>query len=250
MASVPRELLDGMVEFATGLRRWSDWRSWFNVRAGQLVRLIDRPRFEQLKRDPQEAVATLLREEGVTILPTEPPSDQPDDPIAPEEYRVYTAVCRQLDMFLFNRPDTVFEDQTDGDVFEHPLTRRRLEFDEVRREYQVVQPRFSERFSGPFRLWFMRHPEMLSQYESRNHHRWALEKHFEVENGYRFVSELAEHERDAARGAFCLSRVGFSADEQFALVFIRYAVSCSYYLVFERSAPQWKRAEFYMAWVT
>jgi hypothetical protein len=240
-----------MAEFAAGLRRWPEWGSWFNVRAGRLVRQIDRARFEQLKRDPQQAVANLLREEGVTIRAAEPPHpDQPEDGVSPEEYGVYTAVCRQLDLFLFNRPDTVFEDQTDGDMFEHPLTRRRLEFDEARREYRVVQPGLAEQFSEPFRRWFDRHPEMLSQYESRNRRRWALEKRFAVENGYRLVSELGEHEEGAAQGAFCLSRVGFSAEGRFALVFIRYAVTCSYYLVFERSQMSWDRAEFIGAWVT
>jgi hypothetical protein len=101
-----------------------------------------------------------------------------------------------------------------------------------------------------FRRWFVRHPEMLGQYESRNQRRWPLEKRFQVENGYHLVSELGEHERHRARGAFCLSRVGFSADGQFALVFIRYAVACSYYLVFERVPTCWERAEFCMAWVT
>ncbi len=71
-------------------------------------------------------------------------------------------MCRQLDLFLFNRPDTVFEDQTDGDMFEHPLTRRRLELDEAGREYRVVQPGLAEQFSEPFRRWFDRHPEICS----------------------------------------------------------------------------------------
>jgi hypothetical protein len=84
----------------------------------------------------------------------------------------------------------------------------------------------------------------------RNQCRWPLEKRFDVENGYRFVSELAEHEHELAGGAFCLSRVGFSFDGRFALVFIRYAITCSYYLWLERFPTGWERAELLMAWVS
>jgi hypothetical protein len=251
VTGVPREFVDGMAEFAAGLRRWPEWRSWFAVRASRLVRVVDRTLFEQLKRDPEEAVATLFRQEKVTLCPAEPrPVGRLDDPISPEEYEVYTAVCRQLDLFLFNRPDTIFEDQTDRDTVGHSVNRPRLEFDETRREYRVVEPELAERFLEPSRQWFVRHPEMPGQYRSRNDRRWSLEKRFQVENGYRFMSELGEHEQDLAQGAFCLSRVGFSADGQFALVFIRYAVTCSYYLVFERSPTRWERADFCVAWVT
>jgi hypothetical protein len=240
-----------MAEFAAGLRLWSKWPSWFNPRAGQLVRLIDRSRFEQLKAHPEAGVAALLREEGVTIRPAEPlRSEFSETPLRPEEYGVFSAVCRQFDLFRFNQPDTVFENQTAGDVVEHPATRRRLEYDEQRREYKVIQPGLVERFVDPFRKWFDRYPEMLAQHEWRNRCHWPLEKCFEVENGYRFMSELGVHERDKAQGAFALSRVGFSANGQFALVFIRYAVTCSYYLVFEGVGNSWQRADFRMAWVT
>ena len=240
-----------MAEFAAGLRRWPEWRSWFAGRAGRLVRVMDRTLFEQLKRAPEEAVAALLWQEEVTIRPAEPRHPgRPDDVVSPEEYEVYKALCRQLDLFLFNRPHTVFEDQTDGDSVGNWGYRPRLEFDQARREYRVVEPVLAERFSMPFRRWPARHPEMLAQFEACNRRRWPLEKRFEVENGYRFASELGDHERDLARGAFCLSRVGFSADGKFALVFIRYTTTCSYYLVFERSPTRWERAEFCMAWVT
>ena len=95
-----------------------------------------------------------------------------------------------------------------------------------------------------FCRWFEQYPETLMQYESRNRQRWALEKRFEVENGFRFVSQLMDHER---RRPFCLSRVGFSANGQFAVVFIRYAVACSYYVVFERSSTRW--SERTSAWL-
>ena len=58
VAQLPQEFLEGMVEFAAGLRPWSVWRWWFNVHAGRLVRLVERRRFQQLKDDPQAAVVT------------------------------------------------------------------------------------------------------------------------------------------------------------------------------------------------
>jgi len=248
VAKVPREFLDEIAKFAAGLRRWPDWQSWFAPRARRLVREIDRPLFEQLKRNPEETVATLLREEDVTIRPAEPlHPHRPDHFVSLEEYEVYTAVCRQLDLFQFNRPDTVFEDQTDGDAIGRLISCPMLEFDEAQREYRVVESELAE---GPFRWWFKQHPEMSGQYESRNQRRWALEKRFEVENRFRFVSELDEQERDLAEAAFCLSRVGFAAGAQFALVFIRYATTCAYYLVFERCPAGWKRAQLRGAWIT
>jgi hypothetical protein len=251
VAGVPREFLDGMAEFAAGIRNWAEWRSWFAGRAARLVRVADRGLFEQLKRDPEAGVAAFLRHEGVTIRPPEPRHPgRPDDEVAAAEYEVYTALCRQLDLFLFDRPDTVFEDHTDRDSFCTPASRPSLAFDEACREYQVVVPEFAERFAFPFRRWFDRCPEMADQYESRNQRRWPLEDRFEVANGYRFVSASGDQEWDLVRGAFCLSRVGFSADCRFALVFLRCDVACSYYLVFEREPTRWERAESYMAWVT
>ena len=251
MTNVPREYLDVMAEFATGVRRWPEWQRWFAVHASRLVRQIDRSRFEQLKSDPERAVATFLREEGVTNRASEPcQSDCPDDPVGPEEYEVYTAVCRQSDLFVFSRPDTVFEDQSNGDIFDHPKIKRRVEFEESKKEYRVVQPGLATRFSESFHRWFVQYPEMMTQYEARNQRRWVLEKRFKVENGYCFVSELDVQDSDEIRRAFCFSRVGFSAEGRFALVFIRYAVCCSYYLVFERTPLDWHLAEFCIAWVT
>jgi hypothetical protein len=251
VSGLPRELLDGMAEFAAGIRRWSEWRHWFAGRAGWLVRVMDRGRFEQLKHDPEGGVTALLQQEGVTIRPFEPRyPGRPDDPIRAEEYEIYTALCRQLDLFQFDLPGTVFEAQTDGDSVLHSIHRWQLEFDTTRREYRLVEPELAERFPPEFRRRVEQYPEMLIQYESRNQSRWPLEKRFEVHNGYRLVPELGEDEQEEARGAFCLSRVGLSADGRLGLVFIRYAVTCAYYVVFERSPTRLERVALCMSWVT
>lgn len=249
VAQLPQEFLEGMAAFAAGLRPWAEWHWWFNVHAARLVRLLERQQFQQLKHDPVTAVALLLREHGVSIRVADPePPAVACAPVTAEEYEIYTAVCRQLDLFQFDRPDTTFEDQTNRDVMERLPPR--LEYDAPRKEYCVVQPGLAEKFSEPFREWFRRCPEMVRDYAARNRQRWPLAKRFAVPNGYRFVSELAEHESERAQGAFCLSRVGFSADARFTLVFLRYAVTCAYYLVMERSQGEWRRAEFYGAWVS
>jgi hypothetical protein len=251
VAGLPRELLDGLVGFAAGVRGWPEWRPWFAGRARQLARILDRSLFEQLKRDPEGVVGSVLRNEGVTVrLAESRHPDRPDDPVTKDEYEIYAAVCQQTDLLQFDLPDTVFEDETNRDSVGDAGNRLRLEFDEARREYRAVRPELSEAVSLQLRLWFQRCPEMVDQYEARNQRRWPLERRFEVENGFRFVSELGDPDRDVVQGAFCLSRVGFSADGQVALAFIRYANCCAYYLVFKRSRNGWERAEFCMSWVT
>ncbi len=102
MASVSRAFLDGMAKFATGLRRWSEWRSWFNARAGRLVRLLDRPRFEQLMHDPKEAGVTLLREKGVMICDATPElPDQSENPVSSESMK-FTRRCAGSWTCFFN----------------------------------------------------------------------------------------------------------------------------------------------------
>jgi len=82
---------------------------------------------------------------------------------------------------------------------------------------------------------------MAAQYELRNRTRWPLEKRFEVENGYELVSHS---------DAFCLSRVGFSADQQLALVFIRCSWLVAYYLLLRREQQTWGCVTFDGVWVT
>ncbi len=254
MANLPREYLDGIAEFAAGVRHWDEWPRWFNVRAGRLVRLLNRSLFELLKAAPQVGVVGVLHEEGVTFhTPTTAAPAAPAPPAGPpdaDEYAVYTALCRQLDLFRFDLPDTLFEDLTSGDVIQPPALRPRLEFDEASREYLVVRPGLAEHFDGPSSLWVSRHPEMLAQYESRNLLRWALQKRFDVVNGYRLVSELGEQEQDRAAGAFALSRVGFSACGQAALLFVRLGMACGNYLLFERDSKAWRRREVGPGWIT
>ncbi len=143
----------------------------------------------------------------------------------------------------------IFEDQTNDDVFKHPLTQSRLEFDEVRREYRVAQPGLAERFSNPFRPWFSRLPGDVAPV--RVTEPTALVVGQAIRGGERLPICLGVgRTRETTCGAFCLFCVVFSADRRFALVFIRYAVTCSYYLVFERFPAQWECAEFCMGWIT
>jgi len=121
---------------------------------------MSRSQFEQLKTSPQEQVPQLLLEEGVVIRFAEPRLlEITEEPVNLDEYAVYTAVCRQFDMFRFNNPDTIFEDHTSGDIFVHPSTRKYLKYDERRKEYRVIEPSLAERFSEPFIAWIGQHPE-------------------------------------------------------------------------------------------
>ena len=251
MTLIPQEILQEMAEFVAGIRPWSRSQYWFSGRARELVRTIDRVRFEQIKKDQQAGIPELLREEGITIIPAPVRFlDSKCEPIEAREYEVYSAVCQQTDLFQFNLPDTIFEGQTCGDPVDVPLLRKRLEANDDRREYRVIEPRLAEQFSGPFRFWIWKHPEMLTDYEIKNQQRWPLEKRFEVNNGYRFVSELSEAEQAKVRSSFCISRVGFSTDEKFALVFLRYSMCCAYYMVFERCTSSWVRTALFVSWVS
>jgi hypothetical protein len=101
--------------------------------------------------------------------------------------------------------------------------------------------------------WFsqydcLRNKGMIEDYEVKNTREWRLEKRFQVENGYRFVSELEPQEFQKARGIFTLSRVGFSESCDYGLVHIAYPV-CGYYLLFHFNGAIWQRQVYFMSYV-
>ncbi|MCE9534541.1 MAG: hypothetical protein K8T89_25975, partial [Planctomycetes bacterium] len=139
MSRIPQDILDDLAAFAAGLRPWSEWSSWLAGHAYRLAPVIDRPRFREIKATPPIGVAEMFRDEGIAILPSESRfPGMPREPVSSIEYEVYTAVCKQKDLFRFHLPDTTFEDQTNPDTFEH--SRRRMAFDERRREYRIIEP--------------------------------------------------------------------------------------------------------------
>ncbi|MBE9207613.1 hypothetical protein IQ244_14000 [Nostoc sp. LEGE 06077] len=146
--------------------------------------------------------------------------------ISSTEYEIYTAVCQQTNLFLFNRPDTIFNDYTSDE--------------------RLHRTNDKERFWGDLKYKLIIHKGLIEDYETKNACQWTLEKQFYVENGYRFVSELAPEKTNKARGAFTLSRVGFSSSLKYALVHIAYPV-CGYYLLFRDKGTHWEQIKYCMS---
>ncbi|MEH2304496.1 hypothetical protein [Nostoc sp.] len=153
--------------------------------------------------------------------------------ISQAEYDIYTAICQETNLFLFHRPDTAFNDYTRDAPFH---------------KYHSEQPRFS----GAFKYKCLRSKGMIEDYEVKNTREWRLEKRFQVENGYRFASELEPQEFKKARGIFTLSRVGFSESCDYGLVHIAYSAcgySCGYYLLLHFNAAIWQRQVYFISYV-
>jgi hypothetical protein len=143
------------------------------------------------------------------------------DIISQAEYDIYTAICQEKNLFSFDRADTIFNNLT-GDC---PL-----------RLYHQNEPRFF----GGFKYKCKIRTGMIEDYEAKNASEWQLEKKFQVENGYRFLSELNVEEFQQRRRAFTLSRVGFSESGDYGLVHIAYS-SCGYYLLLHHNGENWQR---------
>ena len=93
-------------------------------------------------------------------------------------------------MFLFNRPGPVFEEQTDGDILQHIMHPPRLKFDEEPASTPLCNTAWPSGSHDILSVVRAVSRDAKNQYQSRNRQRWALEKRFEVENGFRFVSQF------------------------------------------------------------
>lgn len=149
--------------------------------------------------------------------------------ISQVEYNIYTAICQETNLFLFHRLNTVFNDYTGDNPFQ---------------KYHNDRPRFS----GAFKYECLKRKGMIEDYEVKNTGEWRLEKRFQFENGYRFVSEFEPHESQKAREIFTLSRVGFSESSDSGLVHIAYS-ACGYYLLFHFNGVVWQRLAYFMSYV-
>jgi len=149
--------------------------------------------------------------------------------ISQAEYEIYTALCQETRLFLFHRPDTIFNDYT-GD---NPFYR-----------YHTNEPRFA----GAFKYECLSRKGMIEDYETKNSREWRLEKKFQVENGYRFLSEIEPQEHQKPRGIFTLSRVGFDHSGHYGLVHIAYS-ACGYYFLFNYNLNGWQRQLYFMSYV-
>ena len=155
--------------------------------------------------------------------------------IGADEYDVFTAICRQTDLFLFNSPGVVFLDETRPDIMTSRISPNELT---------------AERLSGQFKYRCIKHREILDDFNNKNAKRWPLAPQFECPGGYALVSEGNTNDQQAR--PLALARVGFSADRSLALAYVEYVAACAYYLLFERSSESgdWARADCCMAWVT
>jgi hypothetical protein len=163
-----------------------------------------------------------------------PPGDDQPDPIADEEYEVYTAVGH-TDLLRFELPDITFSDCLRDD----PSCREPI----------------AERFHGLFRARVMRHPELVADYERRNAEGGRLRKRFRTRGGYHLLSERRRKDLCADDGGVVsLTRVGFGRTGTLALVGLSYyggpLCGVGYFLLFERQGEGWQALDRYWVWVS
>ncbi|HYT87584.1 MAG TPA: hypothetical protein VEL76_02590 [Gemmataceae bacterium] len=161
-----------------------------------------------------------------------PPHDEPD-PIADEEYAVYTATCH-TDLLRFELPDTTFYDIVGDD----PLCRTPV----------------GERFHGLFRARLLKHAEILADYERGNAEGGRLRKRFRTPGGYLLLSERRRKAPCEDGGVVSLTRVGFGREGTVALVGLSYygGPLCGFgcFLLCERQGEGWQVVDHHGAWVS
>jgi hypothetical protein len=162
-----------------------------------------------------------------------PPGDDRPDPVAGEEYEVYTAVGH-TDLLRFELPDMTFCDFVGDD----PFCRRPV----------------AERFRGLFRAQVLKHPELPPDYERRNAEGGRLRKRFRTRGGFQLLSERRRKDLCEDGGVASLTRVGFGRAGTLALVGLSYygGPLCGFgcFLLFEKKDSGWERLDQYYAWVS
>ncbi len=190
-------------------------------------------------RDELERLRSRLKSHGLraSIFPAwqldSPLGDEVPDPIADEEYEVYTAVGH-TDLLRFELPDITFCDIVGDDPFcRGPIT---------------------ERFRGLFCARVFQHPELPADYERRNAEGGRLRKRFRTRGGYQFLSERRRKDFCADGQVTSLTRVGFGRTGKLALVGLSYygGPLCGFgcFLLFEKRGEYWQVLDRYGAWVS
>jgi hypothetical protein len=150
--------------------------------------------------------------------------------ISQAEYDIYSAICQEKSLFLFDRADTIFDDFTGDCPFQ---------------EYRRIEPRFTGEFK--YKCKTKNKKGMVEDYEIKNANKWQLEKRFQVKNGYRWLSEVKAEELTRRRNSFTLSRVGFSESGDYGLAHIA-SSACGYYLLFHYDGESWTRMTYVMSY--
>jgi len=141
--------------------------------------------------------------------------------ISAEEYAIFSAICR-TDLFNWGTGVT-FADET----ISNKITRAPLEY-----------------LSKLIRVRCLKHPELLQDFSIKNEQHWKIEKQFQVVNGFELLSKRKIVDSNPQMNLFSLSRVGFSHDGEFGLVYINYCggplVGVGYFLLFKRTEQGWQ----------
>lgn len=252
MAEFPREYQDGFAKFALGLMSDDDWRMWLMFRARDLAKIVDRSIFRIIKKEPLEGISLLMQQLGITLAPPyERPPVTPDGGVSDAEYDVYTALFDPNSRREHPRRSCgVFEPET-GFGWHGALDRGRLEFDEQARRYRVASSnkQFGRwaRSETDVEPWRPACPEFYDRYVWLNRRRWPLEKRFVTPNGVRFPADCSMSEYGEMRAAIRLSRVGFSDDGRYGLVFLNHA-GLGEYAVLERIDRTWQEVDSWITW--
>jgi hypothetical protein len=189
-------------------------------------------------RDEMERLRAGLEQHGLraAAFPAwqleDPPHDEPD-PIAEEEYAVYTATCH-TDLLRFELPDMTFYDIVGDD----PMCRSPVK----------------ERFHGLFRARLLKHAEILADYERRNADGGRLRKRFRTPGGYQLLSERRRKDLCEEGGVVSLTRVGFGREGTVALVGLSYygGPLCGFgcFLLCEKQGERWQVTDRHGTWVS
>jgi hypothetical protein len=239
--SRPDEWALAICEDVTSLRALSRLRKAMGLPLSEVIELRRRLPgvYRRGTREELERLQSSLEGHGLRAsafpawqLEDIPGDDQPD-PIADEEYEVYTAIGH-TDLLRFERPDITFSDFVGDD----PACRGPL----------------AKRFRGLFRDRVLRHPELPPDYERRNAEGGRLRKRFRTRRGYQFLSERRRKNFCEDGSMVSLTRVGFGRSGTLALVGLSYygGPLCGFgcFLLFERREEGWRELDRHGMWVS
>ena len=155
-----------------------------------------------------------------------------DETFSQDEYDIFTAIFHG-DRYQFDLPTTTVADETS---IHHFTT-------------------CADWIYAPLRFRYMhkRNPDLTSDFETKNRHRWKLERRFKVPNGFQFLSER-QAEKRAAGNFFIVSRVGFDRQRAHGLVYFSYyggpLCAQAYFLLMERHRGSWREIDEMLAWLS
>lgn len=256
MTELPREYLEGCARYALGLLPWSAWESWFLLRAKAIEGATCEETFGLLMDEPEVGVSRLLEEQGVKLRPrfARPAGVEGEgEAVSTAEYAVYSALFQDGVSNVARQGAGIFDGWTEGE--KTSFGRGRLEFDASLGEFFVVEEELRPtsrlvRPTEPQPAWKAALPELQARYEWLNRKRWPLEKRFAAAGGCRFPEQCSPEELKSYRLPLGLSRVGFSSDGKWALVYLRHGVHSGEYVVLEQVDGGWREVETWVAWMS